>query len=72
MEKYVTFREAAEENGVSIDTIRRNAKKLLNEVYEGDIEGFIKRGNQFFSLMPNSNYEVEFSEHSPLSEDKKA
>ena len=51
---------------------RENCKKVLNEVYEGEIEGFIERGDQFFSNLPNSNNEIEFSEHSPLNENKKA
>lgn len=32
MENHVTFQEAADENGVGIDTIRRNAIKLELEI----------------------------------------
>ena len=54
----------------AMDSItRENCKKVLNEVYEGEIKGFIERGDQFFSHMPNSSDEIEFSEHSPLNED---
>ena len=54
----------------AMDSItRENCKKVLNEVYEGEIDGFIERGDQFFNHMPNSTDEVEFSEHSPLNED---
>ena len=41
---------------------------MLNEVYEGDVSGFIERGDTFFSLMPNPDLEKELSEHSPLFE----
>ena len=47
---------------------RENCKHVLNEVYEGNIEGFIERGDKFFDNMPNSTDEVIFSEHSPLNE----
>lgn len=54
----------------AMDSIaRKDCKKVLNEVYEGKIEGFIERGNEFFDHMPNSNDEMEFSEHSPLNDD---
>lgn len=54
----------------AMDSItRKDCKKVLNEVYEGDIDAFIERGDKFFEHMPNSNDEVEFSEHSPLNED---
>ena len=32
MEQYLTFREIADENGVGIDTVRRNARKLELEI----------------------------------------
>jgi hypothetical protein len=53
----------------AMDSITRDGCKLvLNEVYEGDIEALIDRGDQFFSLMPNPDSEKELSEHSPLHE----
>jgi hypothetical protein len=53
----------------AMDSITRDGCKLvLNEVYEGDIEALIARGDQFFSLMPNPDSEKELSEHSPLHE----
>lgn len=45
---------------------RENCKLVMNEVYEGDVEGFIHRANNFFSQMPNSNTNTPLSEHSPL------
>jgi len=51
----------------AMDSITREGCKLvLNEVYEGDISGFLERGEQFFALMPNPDNERELSEHSPL------
>ena len=47
---------------------RSGCKLVLNEVYEGDLEEFIKRSDAFFALMPNPNFEKELSDHSPLSE----
>lgn len=53
----------------AMDSItRENCKHVLNEVYEGSIEGFIERGDMFFNNMPNSNEAIILSEHSPLSE----
>jgi len=55
----------------AMDSItRENCKHVLNEVYEGNVEGFIERGDKFFGNMPNSNSEVVFSEHSPLNENE--
>ena len=52
-----------------MDSITRDGCKLvLNEVYEGAIEGFLERGEQFFSVLPNPDSEKELSEHSPLFE----
>jgi hypothetical protein len=49
------------------DSITREGCKLvLNEVYEGDISGFLERAGQFFAVMPNPDSEKELSEHSPL------
>jgi hypothetical protein len=53
----------------AMDSITRDGCKLvLNEVYEGDIDGFLARADSFFALMPNPNNEKELSEHSPLYE----
>lgn len=53
----------------AMDSITREGCKLvLNEVYEGDISGFLARGDQFFSYMPSPDSERELSEHSPLYE----
>lgn len=55
----------------AMDSItRENCKQVLNEVYEGDVEGFIERGDKFFGNLPNSNSEVVFSEHSPLNKNE--
>lgn len=53
----------------AMDSITREGCKLvLNEVYEGEIKGFVERADRFFTLMPNPNNEKELSEHSPLYE----
>lgn len=50
-----------------MDSIAREGCTLvLNEVYEGDVQGFIARGDAFFAVMPNSRLEKELSEYSPL------
>ena len=50
----------------AIDSITREGCKLLsNEVYEGDIQKMIERGDKFFSIMPDSNFKIELSENSP-------
>lgn len=50
-----------------MDSITRNGSKLvLNEVFEGEIRGFIERGDAFFAIMPNPDTEKDLSEHSPL------
>jgi hypothetical protein len=57
----------------AMDSITREGCKLvLNEVYEGDLEGFVSRGNAFFNIMPTPDVERDLSEYSPLynSEDK--
>ncbi len=54
----------------AMDSItRENCKHVLNEVYEGDIDGLIERGENFFCNMPKSNDEILLSEHSPLNDD---
>jgi hypothetical protein len=51
----------------AMDNITRDGCKLvLNEVYEGDITGFIEPAERFFALMPNPDNEKELSKHSPL------
>lgn len=53
----------------AMDSISREGCKLvLNEVYEGALDGFIARGDTFFAVMPNPDIERELSEHSPLYE----
>ncbi len=53
----------------AMDSITKEGCKLvLNEVYEGEIAGFIERGDKFFAAMPNPENEKELSEHSPLFE----
>ncbi len=53
----------------AMDSITREGCKLVsNEVFEGLLEGFLSRAEQFFSVMPNPDSEVELSEHSPLYE----
>jgi hypothetical protein len=53
----------------AMDSIARNGCKLvLNEVYEGDINGFVERGDTYFGVMPNPDSERELSEYSPLYE----
>lgn len=47
---------------------REGCKLVLNEVYEGDIGGFIARSDAFFAIMPNPEAERELSEFSPLYE----
>jgi hypothetical protein len=52
-----------------MDSITREGCKLvLNEVFEGDVQGFIDRGDRFFALMPSPDSERELSEHSPSYE----
>jgi len=51
----------------AMDSVTRTECKLvLNEVYEGDIKGFIERSEQFFGIMPDPTTEIELSDHSPL------
>lgn len=45
---------------------REDCTWVLNEVFEGDPEGFVRRGNEFFALMPSPDVERPLSEHSPL------
>jgi predicted GIY-YIG superfamily endonuclease len=51
----------------AMDSITREACVLvLNEVYEGEPQGFIARGDEFFAVMPSPDRERPLSEHSPL------
>lgn len=57
----------------AMDSVAREGCKLvLNEVFEGDVQGFIDRGDRFFSVMPSPDSERELSEHSPLYESEDA
>ena len=52
-----------------MDSITREACRLvLNEVFEGDVDGFLRRAESFFAVMPNPDSQRELSEHSPLFE----
>lgn len=53
----------------AMDSITRSGCKLvLNEVYEGEVQGFIDRGAAFFAVMPKPDVRKELSEHSPLND----
>ena len=53
----------------AMDSItREGCKWVLNEVFEGNPDGFVQRANAFFSLMPQSPEERPLSEHSPIRE----
>ncbi len=57
----------------AMDSItRENCAYVLNEVYEGDMEGFIKRGDEFFGIMPSVGNDIDLSEHSPLHNETSA
>jgi hypothetical protein len=47
---------------------REGCKRVLNEIFEGEVQGFIDRGDRFFSMMPTPDRERELSEYSPLYE----
>jgi len=47
---------------------REGCKLVLNEVFEGEVQGFIDRGDRFFAMMPAPDSERELSEYSPLYE----
>ena len=50
----------------AMDSITRaDCVWVLNEVFEGNPEGFVNRGNAFFSHMPSSEQTRAFSIHSP-------
>lgn len=51
----------------AMDSITREGCTLvLNEVYEGDPDGFVQRGKDFFARMPKPDADRELSQHSPL------
>ena len=55
----------------AIESITRiDCKFVLNEVYEGELNGFIKRAENFFNLLPTKDFKIELSEHSPLKKPK--
>ena len=50
-----------------MDSVTRTGCQLvLNEVYEGNIEDFLERVEQFFALMPDPDAEHDLSVHSPM------
>jgi hypothetical protein len=51
----------------AMDSITREGCRLvLNEVFEGDVDGFLRRAEEFFAVMPNPDMQRELSEYSPL------
>lgn len=53
----------------AMDSITSNGCHLvMNEVYEGNVQGFVDRGDRFFAVMPTEETKVPLSEHSPLTE----
>jgi plasmid maintenance system antidote protein VapI len=57
----------------AMDSLTREGCTLvLNEVFEGDPDGFINRGNAFFALMPNRETHRDLAQHSPLRNTSKA
>ena len=51
---------------------REGCSWVLNEVFEGDPEGFVQRGDAFFGLMPKPDAERSLSAHSPLRQGDEA
>ncbi len=47
-------------------TTKEGCELVLNEVYEGEIQGFIDRADKFFELMPDDSNKPNLSKHSPL------
>lgn len=55
----------------AMDSITRSGCVwVMNEVFEGDPQGFIDRANAFFSVMPTSDEQKSLSEHSPLKRER--
>jgi len=50
---------------------REGCQLVMNEVYEGDIEGFLSRAKEFFNIMPENSKKLGLSEHSPLKKKRK-
>ena len=50
---------------------REGCRLVMNEVYEGEVEGFLNRAEVFFSIMPKNSERPELSEHSPLRRQRK-
>ena len=51
----------------AMDSITREGCLLvMNEVYEGEIDGFLSRAEEFFSIMPKNSDKPNLSEFSPL------
>lgn len=51
----------------AMDAITRTGCALvMNEVYEGDVDGFVTRADTFFSNLPSQIQVSELSPHSPL------
>ena len=51
----------------AMDSITRSDCRLvMNEVYEGEISGFLSRADEFFKVMPKDSSKPKLSEHSPL------
>lgn len=50
---------------------RENCQLVMNEVYEGDIEGFLNRAEEFFRIMPQNLIKPQLSEYSPLKTKRK-
>jgi len=51
----------------AMDSItREGCTWVLNEVFQGDPNGFVQRGNAFFALMPKPDGKPKLSEYSPL------
>lgn len=57
----------------AMDSItRKDCVLVMNEVYEGDVDLFLQRANDFFNLMPNSNTTIDLSKHSPLRKNQES
>lgn len=53
----------------AMDSItREDCRLVLNEVFEGDVDGFLSRAESFFSVVPDPDSQRELSVHSPLFE----
>lgn len=51
----------------AMDSVTRtDCQLVLNEVYEGSIQGFLERAEQFFALMPDPDTKRDLSKYSPM------